>query len=163
MHIFIKNNYLTYGDYKVKCAVGKRGIGEKKREGDLITPKGVFKIRGIFYRKDKIKSLKTKIKKTIINKNMGWCDDPKSNKYNKLIYYPFKFNSEKLYRQDSSYDIVITLNFNINPVKKNKGSAIFLHVSKKNYSPTKGCVAIKKNQLIKIVKTLKRNSKIIIN
>ena len=88
MHIFIKKNYLTYGDYKVKCAVGKRGIGEKKREGDLITPKGVFKIGGIFYRKDKIKSLKTKIKKTIINKNMGWCDDPKSNKYNKLIYYP---------------------------------------------------------------------------
>ena len=163
MHIFIKNNYLTYGDYKVKCAVGKRGIGEKKREGDLITPKGVFKIRGIFYRKDKIKILKTKIKKIIINKNMGWCDDPKSNKYNKLIYYPFKFNSEKLYRRDSSYDIVISLNFNTNPVKKNKGSAIFLHVSKKNFSPTEGCVAIRKSQLIKIVKTLKKNSKIISN
>ena len=94
---------------------------------------------------------------------MGWCDDPKSNKYNKLIYYPFKFNSEKLYRRDSSYDIVISLNFNTNPVKKNKGSAIFLHVSKKNFSPTEGCVAIRKSQLIKIVKTLKKNSKIIIN
>ena len=151
MHIFIKKNYLTYRDYKVKCAVGKRGIGEKKREGDLITPKGVFKIGGIFYRKDKIKSLKTKIKKTIINKNMGWCDDPKSNKYNKLIYYPFKFNSEKLYRQDSSYDIVITLNFNINPVKKIKVVQYFYT------SPRKITVQLK--VVLQLKKSINKNSK----
>ena len=95
MHIEIKNNYLTYGDYKIKCAVGKRGINYKKKEGDLITPKGSFKIKGIFYRKDKIPKLKTKIKKKSIKRNMGWCDDPRSDKYNKLIKYPFNYGSEK--------------------------------------------------------------------
>ncbi len=91
---------------------------------------------------------------------MGWCDDPNSKKYNQLIKYPFKFNSEKLYRSDNIYDIVIVLNFNINPIKKNKGSAIFMHVSKKKFSPTKGCVALKKNELRKMIKFLTKSTKI---
>tara|TARA_B100002051_G_scaffold263572_1_gene287431 strand:+ start:1491 stop:1982 length:492 start_codon:yes stop_codon:yes gene_type:complete len=158
MHITIKNNYLTYKEYKIKCAVGKRGIKIKKREGDLITPKGSFRIRGVFYRKDKIKTLKTRIKIKPIKKNMGWCDDPKSEKYNKLIKYPFNHNSEKLYRTDNIYDIIVVLNFNMNPIKKNKGSAIFIHVAKKKFSPTKGCVAIKKNELKKLLENISHKS-----
>ena len=92
MHILIKNNSLIYNNYKVKCALGKRGIGNKKKEGDLITPKGSFKINGILYRPDKVKNLITKLRKKTINKKMGWCDDPKSKKYNQLIKLPFKFN-----------------------------------------------------------------------
>ena len=65
---------------------------------------------------------------------MGWCDDPRSNKYNKLIKLPFKFGYEKLYRTENIYDLILVLNFNMNPVKKNKGSAIFIHVAKRNYS-----------------------------
>ena len=145
MHISVKKKKnLTYDNYKVKCAIGKRGIGIKKREGDLITPKGIFKIKEIFYRKDRIKNLSTKIRKIIIKKNMGWCDDPNSKKYNQLIRYPFKFNSERLYRSDNIYDIIIVLNFNMSPVKKNKGSAIFIHVAKNKFSSTKGCIALKK-------------------
>jgi len=158
MHITIKNNYLTYKEYKIKCAVGKRGIKIKKSEGDLITPKGSFRIRGVFYRKDKIKTLKTRIKIKPIKKNMGWCDDPKSEKYNKLINYPFNHNSEKLYRTDNIYDIIVVLNFNMNPIKKNKGSAIFIHVAKKKFSPTKGCVAIKKNELKKLLENINHKS-----
>ena len=158
MHITIKNNYLTYKEYKIKCAVGKRGIKIKKSEGDLITPKGSFRIRGVFYRKDKIKTLKTRIKIKPIKKNMGWCDDPKSEKYNKLINYPFNHNSEKLYRTDNIYDIIVVLNFNMNPIKKNKGSAIFIHVAKKKFSPTKGCVAIKKNELKKLLENISHKS-----
>ena len=90
MHIYINNKFISYNNYKAKCAVGKRGISIKKKEGDFITPKGTFKIREIFYRKDRVQNLITKIKKTVIRKNMGWCDDPKSKKYNKLIYFPFK-------------------------------------------------------------------------
>ena len=94
---------------------------------------------------------------------MGWCDDPKSNKYNKLIKYPFKFKSEKLFRSDNIYDIIVVLDFNMNPTKKNKGSAIFIHVAKKNLSPTKGCVAIKKKELKKIVRLISKKVKIIIS
>ena len=67
---------------------------------------------------------------------MGWCDDPKSKKYNKLVYFPFKHSAEKLYRSENIYDIILVLNFNMNPVKKNKGSAIFVHLAKKNYKKT---------------------------
>ena len=150
--MLVNKNFLTYKDYKVKCAIGKRGIGKKRREGDLITPKGLFKIKKVYFRKDKVRGLKTKFSMKAITKNMGWCDDPESNKYNQLIKYPFPFNAEKLYRNDNIYDIVIVLDFNSKPIKKNKGSAIFLHVTKKNYKPTRGCVAIKKNELKKLLK-----------
>ena len=100
--IYIKNKFLSYNDYKTKCAVGKRGIGLKKKEGDLITPKGTFKIKEIFYRKDRIGNLKSKIKKRVIKKNMGWCDDPKSNKYNKLISFPFRYNAENFLLKKTS-------------------------------------------------------------
>ena len=154
----IKNKSLTYNNYKVKCALGKRGIGVKKKEGDLITPKGSFKIKGILYRRDKVKNLITKLRKKMINKKMGWCDDPKSKKYNQLIELPFKFNFEKLYRNDDIYDIIFILSFNTNPVLKNKGSAIFIHIAKKNYSPTKGCVAIKKNDIKKLAREINRKT-----
>ena len=87
VHIIIKNKILSYGNYKVKCAVGKRGIGIKFKEGDLITPKGIYKITKIFLRKDRIKNFRTKIKTFPIKKNMGWCNDPNSKNYNKLINY----------------------------------------------------------------------------
>ena len=76
MHITIKNKILIYKDYRIKCAVGKRGIGIKKKEGDLITPKGEYKIQFILYRKDRVKNLKTNIRKLVIDKKYGWCDDP---------------------------------------------------------------------------------------
>ena len=158
MHILIKNKSLIYNNYKVKCALGKRGIGNKKKEGDLITPKGSFKINGILYRPDKVKNLITKLRKKMINKKMGWCDDPKSKKYNQLIKLPFKFNFEKLYRNDDIYDIIFILSFNTNPIIKNKGSAIFIHIAKKDYSPTKGCVAIKKNDIKKLAREINRKT-----
>ena len=158
MHIKINNNYLTYGNYNVKCAVGKRGINLKKREGDLITPKGIFKIKAIYYRKDRVKELKTKIKKIIITKDIGWCDDPKSKYYNKQIKYPFKYKTERLYRADNIYDIILVLDFNYNPIKRNKGSAIFIHVAKRKLSPTKGCVALKKSELRRLSRLIDKNT-----
>ncbi|MDA8618878.1 L,D-transpeptidase family protein [Candidatus Pelagibacter bacterium] len=162
MHIIIKQNYLTIRNYKAKCSVGKRGIGNKKKEGDLITPKGLYKIKHILYRKDRIKKFESKIKKIIIKKNMGWCDDPFSKSYNKIVKLPSRFSHEKLYRKDNIYDIILVLNYNMSPIVKNKGSAIFIHVSKKNYKKTKGCIGLKKIHLLKIIKELKKNTKVMI-
>jgi len=52
------------------------------------------------------------------------------------------------------------LNYNTNPVIKNKGSAIFIHIAKNNYKPTAGCEALKKRDLIKLLQTIKKNTKI---
>ncbi len=160
MHININKKYLTFKNFKVKCAIGKKGIGLKKKEGDLITPKGSFRVKRVFYRKDRIKYFESKIPKSIIQKNMGWCDDPKSKYYNKLIRLPFSFSFEKLYRKDNIYDLILVLNYNISPIKKNKGSAIFIHIAKRNFSSTKGCVAIRKFELIKLIKYLNKSSKV---
>ena len=159
MHISINKNYLTYNKLKFKCAIGKKGISYKKKEGDLITPKGQFKIKYILYRKDRVK-ISTKLKKKVIKKNMGWCNDPKSKQYNKLVKLPFIFSHEKLYKNENIYDIILILNYNMNPIKKNKGSAIFIHVAKNNFAKTAGCVAIKKKNLIKLIKEINPNSKI---
>ena len=161
MHIIIKNKKLFFDKYKVKCSIGKRGIGIKKKEGDNITPKGRFKIMYLLYRKDRVPNLKSKINKMSIKKNMGWCDDSRSKNYNKLVKFPFSFNAEKLYRSDNIYDIILALNFNTKPIYKNKGSAIFLHIAKKNYKDTKGCVAISKINLRKIVKKI--NKKVMVD
>tara|TARA_B100001121_G_scaffold65583_1_gene57634 strand:+ start:265 stop:765 length:501 start_codon:yes stop_codon:yes gene_type:complete len=158
MHIKINNNYLTYDKYRVKCALGKRGIGTKRMEGDKITPIGQYNIKFLLYRKDRVKNIKTKLKKIVIKKNMGWCDDSSSKNYNKLIRLPVKYKHEKLYKNDNSYDIILVLNYNMNPIKKNKGSAIFIHVTKKNYKKTLGCIAIRKISLLRIIKKLNKKS-----
>ena len=160
MHILIKNKKLIFGDYRIKCAVGKRGIGKKKKEGDFITPIGLFKIKFVLYRKDRVKKLNTRLEKFTIKKNMGWCDDPRSKKYNKLITLPFDYHYEKLFKTENTYDIVLVLNYNMAPIKKDKGSAIFIHVSKRNYKSTAGCVAIKKIELLKLLKNIKKNTKV---
>ncbi len=160
MHITINKNYLTFNNFKVKCAIGKKGIGYKIKEGDLKTPVGQYKIKYLLYRKDRIKKLKTKLRKIIITKKMGWCNDPKSKNYNQLIRLPFNYTYEKLFRKENTYDLILVLNFNTNPVIKNKGSAIFIHVAKKKFNKTEGCVAITKKNLLNIIKNLRINTKV---
>ena len=158
MDIILKNKFVYYKDYKAKCSIGKRGFTSNKKEGDKRTPKGRFKIKYILYRKDRIHNIDTKLKLVPIRKDYGWCDDPNSNYYNKLVKLPFKFSTEKLYLSNSTYDIIVVIDYNLNPVKKNKGSAIFLHVAKKNYSPTLGCVALSKKDLKYLLSIIKKNT-----
>lgn len=159
MHnIIIKKQFLIFNNYKIKSAVGKRGIKLKKKEGDFITPKGSFKILKILYRRDRIKNFSTKIKKIPLKKNMGWCNDPRSKRYNKLISFPFNYSAEKLYKKNNTYDIILVLNYNMNPVRKNKGSAIFIHVAKRDYSKTEGCIAISKKDLKNISKKISKKT-----
>jgi len=160
MIIVKKTGYLKYKNFKFRCALGKGGIKKKVKEGDNITPKGIFKIIKIYYRPDKINKIISSIKKIKIKKNMGWCDDPSSSYYNKQIKLPSKYNHERLYRKDNLYDLILVLNYNTNPIIKNKGSAIFLHIAKKKYQPTKGCVALKKQDLIQLTSVIKKNTKI---
>ena len=157
MHIKIKNKNFYYGHYKIKCSIGKRGITKYKKEGDKSTPRGQFKITGLFYRKDRV-NIKSSIKKIPIKRNMGWCDDSKSKMYNKLIKFPFNFGAEKLFIKNNSYDIILIINYNTNPILKNKGSAIFLHIAKKNYSPTNGCIAISKRNMKKLIRTINKKT-----
>jgi L,D-peptidoglycan transpeptidase YkuD (ErfK/YbiS/YcfS/YnhG family) len=163
MIIINKSGYLKYKKLKFKCALGKAGIGKKKREGDNVTPAGTFKIVKIYYRRDRVKKISSKLRLIEITKNMGWCDDPNSKNYNKLINLPSKYSHEKLFKKNNIYNVIVVLNYNMKPVIKNKGSAIFIHIAKKNYPPTQGCIALKKNDLLKLLSKISKNIKIKIN
>ena len=159
MHIYINNKFISYNNYKAKCAVGKRGIGYKRREGDLITPVGSYKIKYLLYRKDRVKKIQTKVKKFEIKKNMGWCDDPKSKKYNKLIKIEKQFKYEKLKRKDYKYNLLIPIKYNFEKPITGLGSCIFIHLTK-DYKPTVGCIALNEKDFLIMLKIIKKNSKI---
>ena len=163
MNIELKNKFLYFQKYKLRCSIGKRGISINKKEGDKKTPKGKFKLKYILYRKDRMPNLKTKLKKIEIKKNMGWCDDPGSKHYNKIINYPFKYSAEKLWRKDNIYDVIIIIDYNLNPIIKNKGSAIFLHIAKQIYKPTNGCIAVSKKNIKLISLKINKKTKLKIN
>jgi len=163
MIIINKSGFLKYKNLKFRCALGKNGIGKKKIEGDNITPRGNYRIIRIYYRKDRVKKISSKFKLISIKKNMGWCNDQRSKKYNQLIKLPNIYKHEILFRRDNIYDLVVVLDYNMNPIVKNKGSAIFIHVTRKNYQLTQGCIALKKNNLIKLISKINKNTKVKIN
>ena len=160
MIIINKSSFIRYKNLKFKCTLGRAGIGKKKVEGDNITPIGIYKILNVYYRNDRIKKLNTKFKIYQIKKDMGWCDDPKSKEYNQLIKIPSNYTHEKLYRKDSAYDLIAVLDYNINPIIKHKGSAIFVHLTKNYKKKTAGCIAVKKKNLVKLLSQIKINTKI---
>jgi L,D-peptidoglycan transpeptidase YkuD (ErfK/YbiS/YcfS/YnhG family) len=158
MIIVKRSENLLFKKLKFKCSLGKNGVTKNKVEGDKCTPSGIYRLKQVFYRADRINKITTNLKKIKIKKNMGWCDDPSSKGYNRLIKIPYKFSHEKLYRKDHIYDIVVILNYNMNPVVKKRGSAIFMHITKKNYLKTLGCIALKKNDLLEILNRVKKDN-----
>lgn len=163
MIINLKNKHiLEVDDFQFRCCIGKNGIKKIKFEGDKSTPAGLFRLLNLYYRPDRIDNLKCKINKIKIKKNMGWCDDPESKKYNQLIKINSEKKFEKLYRKDHKYDLLIELDFNRVKTIPNKGSAIFLHLTN-NYKPTAGCVAIKKKDFLILLKIIKKNTYLKIN
>ena len=160
MTIFVKNKEtLVFDNFVFKCSVGKKGFTRNKFEGDNKTPKGIFNIGNLYFREDKHKKPKTKISCIPIKKNMGWCDDPKNKEYNKLIKIKKNIKHEKLYREDNKYDFLIPIHYNSKKVISYKGRAIFIHLTD-NYKPTQGCVALKKNDFLILLKLINKSSKI---
>jgi L,D-peptidoglycan transpeptidase YkuD (ErfK/YbiS/YcfS/YnhG family) len=160
MIIINKSGYLKYKNLKFRCALGKKGIKKKVKEGDNVTPKGKYKIIKFFYRADKLKKVETVLKKIKIKKSMIWCDDVRSKFYNKLTFLPNNHSHEKLFRNDDIYDLILVLNYNSNPVIKGKGSAIFIHVAKKKFTSTRGCIALQKKDLLNLLQNIKKNTQI---
>ena len=160
MLIKLKNkDTLHFDDFVFQCTIGKKGISSKKKEGDLCTPKGTFSIKNLYYRSDRLLKPQTKIIIKKIKKNMGWCNDPKSNKYNSLVTVKEKIRYEKMYRKDHKYDIVVVIDYNLKKPIPYKGSAIFIHLTN-NYKPTAGCITLKKKDLLILLKLINRKTKI---
>ena len=161
MTILIKNKHtLQVDDFKFRCCVGKKGSTSNKKEGDKKTPKGTFEIENLYFRKDRKKKPLTLLNCIEIKKNMGWCDDARfPKKYNKLFQIEKKIRHEKLIRKDHKYDFLIPIKYNFKKPITNRGSCIFIHLTK-NYRPTAGCIALKEKDFLIMIKLIKKYSKI---
>ena len=162
MRIIVKKNKLSFLGTTYDCTIGKNGTTQNKIEGDGKTPIGCFSFKKIFYRDDKTPPLKFGLDSEAIMLNSGWCDDPGSINYNQFVKLPVSESAEKLFRSDDLYDLIFVLDYNVNPIVKNKGSAIFLHVAKNDFSGTEGCIALKKNDLIEIAEKIDHQTQILI-
>ena len=160
MTIIIKNKHtLLYKDFKFKCCVGKNNFSKRKIEGDKKTPIGIFNLGDLYYRSDRFKKPITMLKTIIIKKNMGWCNDARNKKYNRLIKIDKNVRHEKLFRKDYKYDFIIPIKYNYKKVIPGNGSAIFIHLTK-NYKPTAGCIALSKKDFLILIKIINKNTKI---
>ena len=157
IHVLNKNT-LIIDKFKLRCCIGKKGLNSNKIEGDYSTPKGLFNLRKLYFRKDRIGSPRCKISKKVIKRDMVWCDDPEHKKYNEEIKTCNKNHKESLYRKDHKYDYIISISHNERKVP-GKGSAIFIHLTD-NYEPTAGCVALKKKDFEILLKLIDRKTKI---
>ena len=163
MLITLKNKEtLIIDDFIFKCSIGENGIKTKKIEGDKTTPRGKFSLGKLYYRADRVKKPSTKLSIKIITKDMGWCDDPKSKYYNKEIKIGNKLRHEKLFKKNNSYDYFIVINYNTKKIISNKGSAIFIHLTKE-YKKTAGCIALKEKDFLILLKLINSKTKIKIN
>ena len=159
MIIHVPNkNTLIIDDFKLRCCIGKKGLKYNKKEGDYSTPRGLFYLRKLYFRKDRVGTPKCKIQKRIIKKNMAWCDDPSNKKYNEEVKTINKSLKENLYRKDHKYDYIISISHNERKIP-GKGSAVFIHLTD-NYKLTSGCVALKKKDFEILLKLINNRTKI---
>ena len=151
---------LDWGAGPRACSVGKGGIGEKSREGDGVTPAGVWPLRRVLYRPDRLDAPKTILPVVQIDEGDGWCNAPGDVNYHRLVQLPSPSHAEAMWRSDGLYDIVVVIGFNDAPIVTGKGSAIFLHVARADYAPTQGCIAASKDDLLEALAQLSKGDRI---
>lgn len=142
---------LMLGERVWQAALGKAGIRVNKQEGDQATPAGLLPLRRILYRADRIGSVKCAVPREPIARDDGWCDDVCSPAYNTQIRLPSDRRHEELWRDDGLYDLVGVLGWNDQPVVRGAGSAIFLHVARRDLAPTEGCIALPQKDLLDLL------------
>jgi len=162
MLIKLKNkDTLIFDEFKFKCVIGKNGLKKNKIEGDKSTPKGIFSLGKLYYRSDRVPKPETNLTTKKITKNIGWCDIPNNKYYNQEVTSLRNVNKENFFRKDNKYNYLIVINYNKNKIK-NKGSAIFIHLTQ-DYKATNGCIAINENDFLILVKLISKKTHIKIN
>jgi L,D-peptidoglycan transpeptidase YkuD (ErfK/YbiS/YcfS/YnhG family) len=143
--------WLQFGTMRWRCAIGPSGVRASKREGDGATPRGLYRFRVVHYRPDRIRRPQTDVTIKSLRQADGWCDQVGDRNYNRPVLLPYATSHERLWRDDHVYDIVISLNHNERPRIQGHGSCVFLHIARKDYRPTAGCIALSRPDLLKLL------------
>jgi L,D-peptidoglycan transpeptidase YkuD (ErfK/YbiS/YcfS/YnhG family) len=142
---------LTMGGDRFRAALGYGGIRAEKREGDGATPAGLLPLRSVLYRPDRQPTPSCAVSVRRLAPYDGWCDDPTHPAYNRPVRLPINASAEALWREDALYDIIGVLGWNDQPVEPARGSAIFLHVARPDFTSTEGCVALSLETLLHVL------------
>jgi L,D-peptidoglycan transpeptidase YkuD (ErfK/YbiS/YcfS/YnhG family) len=145
-----------------RAALGRSGVKALKREGDGGTPIGCFPLREVLYRADRGPRPRTQLPVRAIRAHDGWCDDPESPNYNRRVALPARRSAEGLMRADPLYDLVIVLGYNDRPRVKGKGSAIFVHLARSGLTPTDGCIALARRDLIALLRQARPGAALVV-
>lgn len=154
---------LTLGGRAIPVALGRSGIARDKREGDGRTPAGRWRIVRVLYRPDHGPRPVTPLPTAAIRRNDGWCDDPRDRRYNRPVRLPFAPSHERMWRDDHLYDLVLVLDHNTRPRVAGRGSAVFVHLARPGFTPTEGCVALKRDDLRRLVARLRPGAELVIS
>jgi L,D-peptidoglycan transpeptidase YkuD (ErfK/YbiS/YcfS/YnhG family) len=148
---------LRWSSGEARCSLGRSGVtpAESKQEGDGATPLGAWPMRCVYWRPDRLARPKSGLPVEPLIPEAGWCDAPGDVFYNRPVILPYPASHERLWREDHVYDLIVELGYNDNPVVPGKGSAIFLHLARPDYSPTEGCVACAQEDLLALLAAAK--------
>jgi L,D-peptidoglycan transpeptidase YkuD (ErfK/YbiS/YcfS/YnhG family) len=141
---------LAWPGGETRAVCGRGGVRADKREGDGASPQGSFPLLYGFYRADRIAQPPSGLAMTALHPDDGWVDDPKDPNYNRLVKLPYAASHEEMWLTDGLYDLVVVIGYNTDPVVPGRGSAIFLHVAREDFSPTAGCIAIERDALARL-------------
>ena len=153
---------LCLGALHLPCAIGRGGRGPKQREGDAITPLGIWAVREVLYRADRTRRPRTALSVRAIRPHDGWCDAPGDRNYNRPVALPYPASHERLWRSDWLYDLVVVLGYNDRPRSLGRGSAIFIHLARPRYAPTAGCIALSRADMLRLLERLRPGDSVII-
>jgi L,D-peptidoglycan transpeptidase YkuD (ErfK/YbiS/YcfS/YnhG family) len=142
---------LEFRGMRLRAACGRAGVRVHKEEGDGATPAGILPLRRVLYRADRLRPPECAVPIEPIGETDGWCDDPAHRDYNRMVRLPHEAHHEELWRTDGLYDVIGVLGWNLSPVVRGLGSAIFLHVARADYAPTEGCVALALPDLLRVL------------
>lgn len=147
---------LQLGGMLVPCALGRGGQRARKREGDGATPIGRWRLRQVFYRSDRLPRPRTRLPVRALRRDDGWCDAVGDRNYNRAVLHPYPASAEKLWRSDTRYDLLVTLDHNVRPRIQGLGSAIFMHLAAPGYAPTAGCIALRREHFLRLLEAVGR-------
>lgn len=141
------------GDRRLRCALGRGGVVRAacKREGDGTTPAGAWPLRRVLFRPDREAPPTTRLPVQPLRLGDGWCDAPEDPLYNQPVRLPYRGGAEDLWREDALYDLLVVLGHNEPPATPGAGSAIFLHLATQEFTPTRGCVALARADMLDLL------------
>lgn len=157
------NGMASIANFTFRCALGRGGVSSSKREGDGATPIGSWPLRNVLFRPDRLARPTTALPVAPLQPADGWCDAPADPNYNRMVRHPYPASAEHLWRKDGIYDLIVVVGYNDQPVIPGRGSAIFLHVARPDYTPTAGCVAFARQDLLQVLELLTASSRLIVS